>query len=350
MGEMSTMGSKDVSGRDDCPSLESILKIDVHAHLFDDSPELVGMARRLNLRVVNICYCGNKPEWLVPAEDRAERLYRRYHPTFFFGSTFDLTRRNEPDYVNDVIAWLEASFEAGAVLTKIWKEVGMSLRTPSGAYLMPDDPLFDPIFEFLIDRGKPLMSHFADPIDAWLPLDPGSPHYGYYSKNQDWYMYGRDGAPSHAEILDACDHMLAKHPDLVMIAAHLGSMEHDLDGLAARLDRYPNLYVDVSGRTYTLFPQPRSRVRDFFTTYEDRILYGVDAGDFVPGRASSPEERCAIANEMEQAYRTDYRFYAGAGIQRLGQENIEGLALPVEILDKLYHANATRLMPTLGEP
>jgi predicted TIM-barrel fold metal-dependent hydrolase len=225
----------------------------------------------------------------------------------------------------------------------------MKLKTPDGAYMMPDDNLFDPIYSHLAKRGRPLVAHFADPIEAWLPLDPKSVNFSYYANNPEWHVHGREGFPSHAEILAAADNVLAKHPDLIMLAAHLGSMEHDLDALAQRLDRHPNLYVDVSARTPALTRQPAKQVRDFFIKYQDRVLYGVDVGEFTPGATPSKDERVKFTKAMERCYRTDFAYYAGKGSQEYGRREIEGLALPRSVLKKFYHGNARRLMPALAE-
>jgi len=336
------------SPKDSVVPFEEILKIDAHAHIFDDMPEFVEMVRRINLRVLNVCVYGSKPELLEAAEKQAELICRKYGPSFNFASTFDLTRRDESDYAQQVIAWLDQSFKAGAVLAKIWKEVGMELRTPSGAYLMPDDALFDPVYEHLTVCGKPLMSHFADPMEAWLPLDPDAANYSYYSNNPEWHVYGREDFPSHGRIMDACDQVLTKHPQLIMIGAHLASMDHDLDALAQRLDRHPNLYVDVSARTFSLCRQPTEKVRDFFLRYQDRILYGADIGEYVPGEIPSREARIAFTEFMERYYRADYWFYAEKGRHTVGGREVECLALPQSILEKFYHGNAQRLMPALA--
>lgn len=322
---------------------EDTLKIDVHSHIFDDMPEFVAMMERVNLRVVNICLYGNQPGVLEPLEQQAEMLYSKYRPQFFFASTFDLTQRDEPDYAARVTQWLDRTFEAGAVMTKLWKEVGMELKTPSGAYLMPDDPLLDPIYEHFVTRGIPLMIHAADPLDAWLPLDPDSVHYKYYSNNPKWHVHGRDEFPSHAAILAAHDRVLERHPKLVVVSAHLAGMAHDLDALAERLDRYPNLYVDVSARRPDLARHPREKVRDFFVQYQDRILYGVDYGSCqFPKPGPIPEETLqAFIKNAEAAYRADFAYFAGNGDRSLN--------LPRTVVERFYHGNAQRLMPALAE-
>lgn len=46
-----------------------------------------------------------------------------------------------------------------------------------GSFLMPDDALLDPIYAHLARREKPLPAHLAEPIEAWLPLDPKGVHF-----------------------------------------------------------------------------------------------------------------------------------------------------------------------------
>jgi predicted TIM-barrel fold metal-dependent hydrolase len=245
-----------------------------------------------------------------------------------------------------VIAWLDGTFKNGAVMTKLWKEVGMEVRRKNGSFVLPDDPVFDPVYAYLAKRGKPLMAHLADPIDAWLPLNRDSAHYGYYSSNPQWHLYGKPEYPSHAQLMAARDHILEKHPRLIVIGAHLGSLEHNLDEVARRLDRYPNFYVDCAARTRDLTRQPREKVRNFFIKYQDRILYGVDMTwkPFLQQRPPTAEQRNAFVNRLEQQYRLDYRFYAGTGAMQYGGRTIEGLNLPRSVLEKFYNGNARRII------
>ena len=331
------------------PAFEKILKIDVHSHIFDDVPEVVEMMDRNRLRIINVCVRGTDLELTRMAQAIAERLQARYgRHRFPFASTFDLTRRDDPDYVEQVKSWFDASFEAGAVMVKIWKEVGMDIRDRNGRFILPDDPLFDAIYAFLADRGKPLLAHLAEPLAAWLPLDPDNVHYGYYSKNPEWHLFGRDEFPSHAELIASRDRILERHPNLVVIGAHLGSLEHDVDEVARRLDRYPNFYVECSARTADLTRQPSDKVRDFFLRYRDRILYGLDrTREPTPEGEGSAEERLNFARSLEQSYRLDYRYYAGAGEMEYRGKTVECLNLPTEVLEKFYHGNALRVIPGL---
>jgi predicted TIM-barrel fold metal-dependent hydrolase len=325
------------------PAFEEILKIDVHSHIFEDVPEVVEMMDRCRVRIVNVCVRGTDMERLRRAEAMAEQQQAKYgRRRFPFASTFDLTRRDDPDYVEQVKRWLDASFEKGALMVKIWKEVGMEIKDRQGRFILPDDPLFDPIYAFLTERHKPLLAHLAEPLEAWLPLDPQGVHYGYYSKNPEWHLYGRAGFPSHAEIVASRDRILERHPRLTVIGAHLGSLERR--GSTSLWTCQPS----CSARTVDLTRQPTDKVRAFFLRYPDRVLYGLDqtrAPD--PQRESSAEERQRFARTLEESYRRDFRYYAGEGEMEYRGKTVRCLGLPREVLEKLYHGNAERIIPGL---
>ncbi|HEX9187781.1 MAG TPA: amidohydrolase family protein [Vicinamibacteria bacterium] len=331
------------------PAFEEIRKIDVHSHIFEDVPELSEMLDRTNMRIVNVCVRGTDPERLRRQEAMAEQQQARYGKTRFpFASTFDLTRRDDPDYSDQVRRWLTASFDKGALMVKIWKEVGMEIKDRQGRFVLADDAVFDPIYAFLTERGKPLLAHLAEPREAWLPLDPGSVHYGYYSRNPQWHLHGRAGYPTHDQLVASRDRILERHPRLTVIGAHLGSLEHDVDEIARRFDRYANFHVDCSARTTDLTRQPADKVRAFLVKYQDRVLYGLDQTRSPdPKREDSKEERQRFVRDLEEAYRRDFRYYAGEGEMEYRGKTVRCLSLPREVLEKLYHANAERIVPGL---
>ena len=148
----------------EAPRIEEIVKIDVHSHIFEPVPEFVAMMRRINLCIINICTRGTIPQWLPRAEALVEEAHRNFPDLFASASTFDVTRRDEENYHDQVRNWLDRSFATGAVMTKIWKEIGMEVRKPNGSFLMPDDPVFDPIYGHLRLRGKPLIATWGNPL------------------------------------------------------------------------------------------------------------------------------------------------------------------------------------------
>ena len=326
------------------PRFEDLPKIDVHSHVFDDDPAFPALFQRLNLRTINVCNNGTDGH-LVPMHRIAVDLHRRHPAIFPFEATFDLLRRDEPTYVREVIAHLEAMFAAGAVGVKIWKEIGIDIKDPDGKFILPDDPRFAPIFAFIAQQRKVLHAHLAEPIDAWRPLDPASPHYNYYSQNPQWHLHGKPEYPSHEAIIAARDRILERHPTLTVLGAHLGSLEHDLDAIATRLDRHPNFHIEVSARTRNLTRHPTDKVRAFFLRYQDRILYGLDSSwkPFLASRPSSDQQRQAHLTRLELQYRADYTYYAGTGEITYNNRRVQALALPREVLEKFYHRNAQRI-------
>lgn len=326
-------------------------KVDAHAHVYVDIPEFNAMLERTGFRVINICDGGNDPAMLVAKRGWVQGLHEA-HPAYFqFCPTFDLTRRNEPGYARDVIQYLDAAFAQGAVMVKIYKEVGLELKKPDGTWLMPDDPIFDPIYAYMTDKGKPMLSHFAEPLAAWLPLDEESVHYSYYSRHPEWHFYTQKDIPAHEAVIAARSRVLEKHPKLVMIGAHLGSLEHDVKVLGAYLDQYPNFNVDIAARSADLSRQPTDEVRDFFIKYQDRVLYGSDIGVDLPEKGSyTPEEAATIAANAEGHYRRDWQFFSGTGTVEIKGKEVACLNLPREVLEKFYYRNAERLIVGAASP
>jgi predicted TIM-barrel fold metal-dependent hydrolase len=244
-----------------------------------------------------------------------------------------------PGFASRALAEIDHSLADGAIGVKIYKSMGMELRRPDGAYVLPDDPVFAPLFTALAERGTTVYAHLAEPIAAWQPLDPQSPDYGYYKNNPAWYVHGRPGVPSKEAILAARDRLLEAHPRLRVVGCHLGSMEEDVDDIARRLDRYPNFAVDTAARVVHLMRQPREKVRDFLIRYQDRVLYGTDIG-MIPG-----EDAAAVARKLEERYARDWDYFATTRTITDEGRTITGLALPEPVLRKVFRDNAVRWVP-----
>ena len=157
--------------------------------------------------------------------------------------------------------------------------------------------------------GKPALMHIGEPLACWQPLEPGNLHYAYYSAHPEWHMYGKPGVPSHQELMDARDRVLARHPRLRVIGAHLGSLEHDVRQVADRLRRYPNFAVDSSARTRNLMAQDPNDVRDLFLAYPDRILFGTDVVQRTPQATLAQEQRQEQLRSLEQRYQSEFAYY-----------------------------------------
>src|SRR5262245_47632270 len=106
------------------PAFEVILKIDVHAHIFEEIPQLSEMMKRNNVRAINVCNRGRDGH--LEAMHRIARELYEAHPNLFpFASCFDLTRMEEAGYAKVVILWLDGTLKNGGVIIKILSKVGM---------------------------------------------------------------------------------------------------------------------------------------------------------------------------------------------------------------------------------
>ena len=222
---------------------------------------------------------------------------------------------------------------------KIWKNIGMELQKPDGSYLMPDDPVFAPIFADIVAHNRTLIAHIAEPTSCWLRLDSTNPDYSYYKEHPVWYMYLHPDHPSKETIIAARDRMLANNPKLRVVGCHLGSMEVDVDEIARHFERYPNFAVDTAARMLYLMKQPPEKVRAFLVKYQDRVVYGTDL-ELHPW-----EDAPKTLPQWEEQYLTDWKYFATDEWVVMNGKKYRGLKLPEPILRKLYHDNAVRWVP-----
>lgn len=330
-----------------------MFKIDAHVHYGDDHADVMALFDRLDLKLFNVCVAHDASgEWRTYAHV-CRQLAERHPNRFAWCTTFDPPEYVGPDfdgsgYIDRVLAGLEADFKAGALACKIWKNIGMRVRNAAGEWVLPDDPLFDAIYAYLAEAGKPLLMHIGEPLACWQPLDESNPHRGYYSNHPEWHMYDKPGVPAHAELIAARDRVLAKHPALRAVGAHLGSLEYDVKEVANRLDRYPNFVVDTSARLHDLIDQNRDAVRDFVLAYQDRILFGTDIVARQPSLSAMPDtERQAYLERLEGRYQSEFAYLESHGKVTLRGRQVQGLGLPQAVLDKIYHANAQAWYPGL---
>ena len=322
-----------------------MIRIDAHMHYMGDTSESRELLERLDLKMMNICVVEDaKGAWRDQAECY-QHLAQTYPGRFAWCTGFDLPDFDDPGYVSRAIAGLEHDFAHGAVACKIWKNFGMGVRKPSGEHVLPDDPLIAPIIAFIADQNKTLLMHIADPLDCWRPLREESPHYGYYKKNPEWHLHGRDDFPSYEQLMDARDSVAARHPNLRVVGAHLGSMEHDVAEVAKRFDVYPNFAVDMSARLLDLALQDAETVRAFFLKYPDRVLFGADMGTWGLASSKTAEHLAGAMQYMTSSYEEHFRYLEQSGPMTIREREVTGIGLPPDVLEQVYRANARHWYP-----
>lgn len=317
--------------------------IDTHTHVLVNSPAFFAMLKRLNLHIVDILLdTDTEPQWSDLAKERKEAwgIVHDGDGRVVICTTFNPYRIGQPDFSQQAIREINADFSKGAIAVKIWKNIGMEIKDANGKYILPDNPAFEPILKDIAAHNKTLITHLADPDSIWQAPNPAAADYNYYMHHTPLYMYGRPGAPTKPEILQARDRILDRNPDLRMVGAHFGSMESNFDQLSAHLDRYPNFAVDISSRMIFLEMQPRAAMIAFMTKYQDKLIYGTD-NYFFPG--DSPQK---TVSDWEATYANDWRYLATDDTVSYGDHRTtQGLALPQSILRKIYHDNALRWFP-----
>jgi predicted TIM-barrel fold metal-dependent hydrolase len=317
-------------------------RIDTHIHLNRRDSAIVAGFKQTRWRALTICVsratANNEPSDLSAQIQGAIELHRESDGLIAWATSFDARPFETPDFAESAISGLKECFKQGAIAVKIWKNVGMGIRSKSGAYLMPDNPALFPIYEAIQKEDKTLIAHLAEPDGAWLPLNSQNPEFAYYSAHPEWSQYGRPGAPAKEAILKARDRVLAKFPELRVVGAHLGSDESDLPALGKRLDTYPNFAVDMAARVRYLAAGNRNTVKEFLNRYQDRITYGTD---FV-WRAQSEQQ---ALQDIETAHERDWKFFSGSGVMNYGRRTTQGLALSKSILRKIFYQNPVRWFP-----
>ncbi len=336
--------------------LKSIKKIDVHMHIRSDQQYLTDFMDEWNFKFNTVCIPSSNPKTLQAQIDTAISLYQTKPRYYAWITGVDMTNFTEPGWTEAAIAKLKVDFGQGAVGVKVVKSVGMSIKKPNGEYLQLDDPIFTPIFEFIAQEGKTLLVHAGEPIHAWMPTYFTKEGVGrnYWATHPDYSFWDKPELPSYSDIMAARDHVIERHPNLRFVGAHLGSMEFDVDEIITRLERYPNFAVELGGRTRYFMWQARGKVIDFFTRYQDRIMYGTDKGS---GTTMTAEEKESTSNGIR--YRNDLflKYYTTSDDIPWGNViasdrprpnstyTVKGIDLPKEILDKFFYKNAVKWFP-----
>jgi predicted TIM-barrel fold metal-dependent hydrolase len=282
-----------------------------------------------------------------------------------WAAAFDARGWEGPNFTNRVTASLGRAFDRGAVGVKIWKNIGMAIKSKkTGEYLKPDNAALMPIYEMIQKAGRTLLVHVADPDSGFVPLPrrmaplwlrlylrPTPVWWQLYrhSRSPDnwWILENRPGSPGKHELLLCRDRILARHPKLRVVGVHLGSNGEDLGALARRLDTYPNFAVDLAAAVSTLAQYEREIVRQFLLKYQDRVLYGSDVC-VLDGQAGD-EESWQSMNAIQER---DWSYFAGEGPVTFDAfrpqhppPHVRGLALSATVLRKIFHENPKRWFP-----
>jgi predicted TIM-barrel fold metal-dependent hydrolase len=258
-------------------------------------------------------------------------LYSSYGDRFEIWCGLDYTGYDTPDWPGHALRELERCHARGAAGVGELGDKGLGLvySKPTPAYGMHlDDPRMRPLLEKCAELGMPVNIHVADPYWMYLPID--STNDGLVNA-ADWQVdLTKPGILDHAQLIRTLENAVRENPKTTFIACHYANCCYDLEILGALLDKYPNLYADISARYAETSTIPRY-TKAFITKYQDRLVYGTDMG---------------FGNEM---YETTFRILQTADehFYRIEQFSYHwacnGFDLEDFVLKKLYRDNAIRV-------
>jgi predicted TIM-barrel fold metal-dependent hydrolase len=308
--------------------------IDVHNHQGNmgsqNLDELIKDMDHLNMKVmVNLTGRGGEElkKMITNIKD--------HHPKRFIVFTnIDFNGVGRAGWTENAVKQLEQDVKNGANGLKIFKNLGLSAKDMNGKRVAVDDPRLDAIWDKAGELKIPVLIHTADPKPFWDSMD---------AKNERWLELathpGRKRSATDPEpwedLIEEQHRMFKKHSKTTFIAAHFGWYPNDLDHLGMLLDQMPNVVVEFGAVIAELGRQPR-RAKEFFTKYQDRILFGKDS--WVPEEYATYFRVLETEDEYFPYHKKYHAFWA-----------MYGMGLPDNILKKVYYKNALRIIPNIDK-
>jgi predicted TIM-barrel fold metal-dependent hydrolase len=199
------------------------------------------------------------------------------------------------------------------------------------------DAYFADYWARVAEADLPIVWHVNDPEEFWDPERiPG------WAKERNW-GYGPDDVQKET-LYTEVDEVLARHPHLRIIFAHFYFLSADLPRAIRFLDAHPTVCFDLTPGIEMLYNLSRDPAasREFFIHYADRIVFGTDIASGL-----TVEEGCVRAGIV-------FRWLESADTFRVPETAdfllgppedgiVQGMALPDDVLAKIYRGNFTRI-------
>ncbi len=325
--------------------------IDIHSHFGfrfkGDRTELDRYVRAMDKNRIAVSVSldaklGNEEEHLQFIGDKYGKRITAFAHIDFQGSgkkeAPETWACNQLGFVRNCVEQLRAAKPKGIMGVKFFKSFGLQFKNADGSLIQIDDTRFDPIWKTCAELRLPVIIHTADPAAFFRPIDSKNERWEELSRHPEWSFYG-DPFPTREELLLARNRVIRRHPKTTFIGAHGANNSEDLTTVSQWLDKYPNLMVEFASRINELGRQPYT-ARKFFIKYQDRILFGTDG--------PWPELRLSYYWRFFETY-DEYFEYSEKSPQPQGMWRIYGIGLPEDVLKKIYHKNAIRVIPGIRD-
>ena len=308
--------------------------IDVHNHQRNMSDQdlkpLVADMDQLNMKVM-VNLSGRNGDYLKKS---ADNIGRQYPGRFILFANIEFNGIGNEGWMENAVKQLAEDVKNGANGLKIFKNLGFNVKDKNGVRVPVDDIRLDAIWEKCGELKIPVLIHTADPKPFWDSLN---------QHNERWLEIvthpGRKRGPENPvpfeQLISEQHNLFRKHPGTTFIAAHFGWYPNDLAKLGRLMDSMPNIVVEFGAVIAELGRQP-VMARQFFTKYQDRILFGKDS--WVPDEYKTYFRVLETQDEYFPYHKKYHAFW-----------RMYGLGLSDDVLKKVYYKNALRIIPNIDK-
>ena len=290
-------------------------------------------------------------------EETHRRRGARPTATSSSSSTSTSVGIGKPGWAEREVAQLEKAKKMGARGVKIAKNLGLRVAFPDGRRVPVDDPVLDPLFDAMGRLHMPLAIHIGDPKAFFDPMGPNNERMEELASAPSWSFADRSKFPDLGgplrRVRGAREALVEERS---IIGVHFGNAPEEPDRVQRMLDTYPNFYVDTAARVPEIGRKP-AEVRRVILSHPDHVLFGTDiqlgGGMLILGAGPA---RGHTRADVDHFFSSSWEFFETAHkgfahptpIQ--GNWTIDGIELPPDILEKIYHKNAERLLGLPSTP
>lgn len=210
--------------------------------------------------------------------DSVYQKYATYGDRFEIWCGFDLNDFQNKDWEKRAIKELERCYKMGARGVGEVSDKGLGIRvrgTPPTFSMHIDDPRMKLLLKKCAELNMPINIHVAEPYWMYEKMDE---HNDGLMNSFQWRVdLNQEGILDHSQLIETLENAVRDNPETTFIACHFANCSYDLSILSELLNKYPNLYADISARFGETAPIPRYML-NFYNQHQDQLLYGTDMG------------------------------------------------------------------------
>jgi predicted TIM-barrel fold metal-dependent hydrolase len=255
----------------------------------------------------------------------------------------------DPDFFTKAPDMLEKAVSAGAIALKNLKQLGLNAKDSEGKLISIDDSRLFPIWERAEKLEIPVAFHTGDPVAFFQPWEPGNERWEELELHPEWSFADRSKYPPLETLFEQVNNVYRKFTNVQFVAVHIAGYSENLKAVGKWLDELPNLWIDTAARIGELGKHPADEGHEFFSKYQDRIMFGTDLAYWseCDVQGAGPCRNFTI-EEHRKFYEIHWRYLQTSDIQFdhptpiQGKWKIDGIGLDKQVLNKIYWDNAFR--------